>query len=137
MDDTVKARIIKKWQDSGLLDGLTEMDKTNPILKVFKSIGEREVNELPIEPMERKIEMKVENKNLPINPLSIHPLSSAVLNNNGDDCVGLTKREYFTALAMQGILSRGSIGLSDETVAERAVRIADETLDELEKSTKD
>ena len=34
-----KEEIIKKWEESGLLDGLTEMDKDHPMLKVIESIG--------------------------------------------------------------------------------------------------
>jgi hypothetical protein len=48
-----KEEIIKKWEESGLLDGLTEMDKDHPMLKVMELIGKRGVNEIPdIKPMD-------------------------------------------------------------------------------------
>ena len=51
---------------------------------------------------------------------------------------GLTKREYFAAMAMQGVLSNSAIldYLKDSNtlyLSERAVKIADEILDQLEK----
>jgi hypothetical protein len=53
MENKRKEEIIKKWEESGLLDGLTEMDKDHPMLKVMGLIGKREINELPdIKPMD-------------------------------------------------------------------------------------
>jgi len=50
---------------------------------------------------------------------------------------GLTKLEYFTAMAMQGITTkrRGQKGFlfSAEYIAEKSVKIAKETLNQLEK----
>ena len=44
---------------------------------------------------------------------------------------GLTKREYFAAMAMQGILSQGKL-LMEPAVAEAAVELADAILKQLE-----
>ena len=50
---------------------------------------------------------------------------------------GLTKREYFAAMAMQGIIAnqelRLDIIMDGETVSENAVMFADELLKQLEK----
>jgi len=48
---------------------------------------------------------------------------------------GLTKLEYFTAMAMQGIMcrGRGTGRFSTEYIAEKSVKIAKETLNQLEK----
>lgn len=63
---------------------------------------------------------------------------------NNPDYEGLTKREYFAGLAMQGELAGqyGSNGTCDSnnwnsetSLAGRAVRIADALLEELEKPT--
>ena len=54
MENKRKEEIIKKWEESGLLDGLTEMDKDHPMLKVIsiESIGKQVINELPdVKPM--------------------------------------------------------------------------------------
>ena len=52
MENKRKEEIIKKWEESGLLDGLTEMDKDHPMLKVIESIGKQGINELPdVKPM--------------------------------------------------------------------------------------
>jgi hypothetical protein len=47
MENKRKKELTKKWEESGLLDGLTEMDKDHPMLKVMRLIGEQEINELP------------------------------------------------------------------------------------------
>ena len=55
--------------------------------------------------------------------------------------IGLTKREYFSAMAMQGICSKPNDDkyhvnegwLHAETVAQNAIKIADELLKQLEK----
>ena len=53
MENKRKEEIIKKWEESGLLDGLTEMDKDHPMLKVIESIKEQRINELPdVKPMD-------------------------------------------------------------------------------------
>jgi uncharacterized protein YjgD (DUF1641 family) len=37
MNKPTKEEIIKKWKDSGLLDGLTEMDENSEVVKLFES----------------------------------------------------------------------------------------------------
>jgi uncharacterized protein YjgD (DUF1641 family) len=37
MKKPTKEEIIKKWKDSGLLDGLTEMDENSEVVKLFES----------------------------------------------------------------------------------------------------
>ena len=52
MENKRKEEIMKKWEESGLLDELTEMDKDHPMLKVIESIGRQGINELPdVKPM--------------------------------------------------------------------------------------
>jgi uncharacterized protein YjgD (DUF1641 family) len=36
MKKSTKEEIIKKWKDSGLLDGFTKMNENSEILKLFK-----------------------------------------------------------------------------------------------------
>ena len=48
---------------------------------------------------------------------------------NYDDANGLTKREYFAAMAMQGLLASGA----RLNVDERSIEYADELLKQLEK----
>jgi hypothetical protein len=49
---------------------------------------------------------------------------------------GLTKREYFAVMAMQGLLSNNELGMSKEnTIAQLAVKQADTLIDELNKTT--
>jgi hypothetical protein len=52
---------------------------------------------------------------------------------SSDGCIqeGLTKREYFAGLAMQGILAKDSC-ISDKLCAEHAIVFADELLKQLE-----
>lgn len=56
--------------------------------------------------------------------------------NHTDNCEGnlkgLTKREYFAGLAMQGLLAKEGVWSSDEILAKRSVEIADELLKQLE-----
>jgi len=47
---------------------------------------------------------------------------------------GLTKREYFAAMAMQGILSHLTTRVSAEEVARAAVELADQLIIELNKT---
>lgn len=64
---------------------------------------------------------------------SIHSIESS------DECGsfitrGLTKREYFAAFAMQGILSRDRVNVQDiPTMAMYAVKFSDALIKELEK----
>ena len=46
---------------------------------------------------------------------------------------GLTKREYFAALAMQGILCDGDGGHSERSLANTAVNMADALIEALNK----
>jgi hypothetical protein len=50
-----------------------------------------------------------------------------------DGIGGLTKREYFAAVAMQGICVAAHDKLGDESIAKLAVKLADALLLELEK----
>ena len=47
---------------------------------------------------------------------------------------GLTKREYFAGLAMQGILSCRGLSYHEELLSLHAIKIADALLAELEKT---
>ncbi len=51
---------------------------------------------------------------------------------NGELHTGLTKREYFAVMAMQGLLSCPDIAASREAIAEESVKQADELLKALE-----
>ena len=46
MENKRKEEIIKKWEESGLLDGLTEMDKESPLLKLYESTKGQKINEI-------------------------------------------------------------------------------------------
>ena len=74
----------------------------------------------------------MENGNRPINPVFEMPddLSS---NLSGKDVIGLTKREYFAAMTMQGILSGQNYHFQHE-IADSAVYMADALLAELNKT---
>jgi hypothetical protein len=67
------------------------------------------------------------------------------MRNNGDEPInfielgrkglnGLTKREYFAGLAMQGLMACSVISASRKEIAEEAVKQADDLLEELEKT---
>lgn len=83
----------------------------------------------------------MENKNAPAYPQSccinengIYLASSA--NASIEEIVGVTKREYFAVLAMQGFLSSYSGALSDpkaEHIAKKSLEYADALLLELSK----
>lgn len=49
---------------------------------------------------------------------------------------GLTKREYFAALAMQGILAGGSIASDTKAASIKSVAMADALIKELNKDLK-
>ena len=52
------------------------------------------------------------------------------------DTAGLTKREYFAGLAMQGLMANSHnevVSLSESEIAEWAIGVADELLKQLEK----
>ncbi len=71
----------------------------------------------------------MENGKEPINPHLVHTHSGEVQ----EYSKGLTKREYFAGLAMQGILAAQTITgfMESKEVAKRAVRQADELLKQL------
>jgi hypothetical protein len=48
------------------------------------------------------------------------------------DTIGLTKREYFAGLAMQGLLACSKIECLSDDICESAVGLADELLKQLE-----
>jgi hypothetical protein len=53
----------------------------------------------------------------------------------GDDGIGLTKREYFSGLAMQGMMANQNLtSTENDTIAKWSVEIADALLAELEKT---
>lgn len=51
----------------------------------------------------------------------------------GIDSSGLTKREYFAAMALSGLLTNGQSDVSVEGDAKDAVRLADALISELNK----
>lgn len=86
-----------------------------------------------VEMFNEKFEV-MENGNQPINPILRQDLSMSV----HLDGIGLTKREYFAGLAMQGLLSNVSIidsltNISMRYIAEWSVIQADELLKQLDK----
>lgn len=84
----------------------------------------------------------MENKNAPAFPQSvsanetgIYLATSANIRDN-EEVIGVTKREYFAAKAMQGLLASPSTSIDEMMVAVPydAVRLADALLAELSKS---
>jgi len=83
----------------------------------------------------------MENGNQPVNPSKgyIDQCEKSRMTQIGDGGFmqfhGLTKREYFAGLAMQGMLSNGLIIDNDDWkwIAENSVKQADELLKQLEK----
>lgn len=67
----------------------------------------------------------MENKNLPAFPPNAGWEHS--------EAKGLTKREYFAVLAMQGMLANSKVYNSCETAAKIAVQCADALLEQLSK----
>lgn len=74
----------------------------------------------------------MKNKDQPVNPVTIQK-------EKGDDTVivtypGLTKREYFAAMAMQGLLANKFTSVWEiEKVCLHSIMYADELLKQLEK----
>ena len=69
----------------------------------------------------------MKNADKPINPIPEH------FDKYQNENIGLTKREYFAGLAMQGMLANSSLNnLKEETVAEISVLCADKLLENLE-----
>ena len=80
--------------------------------------------------------MKSNNGNLPAMPITVTDTYCNFVNTVGDDAEkisGLTKREQFAAMALQGILSCDNSEFS-HIAAQRAVECADALLFELENS---
>ena len=86
--------------------------------------------------------MTIKNGDLPAMPLSGDAYSNfavAVCDTNvsyDPECQGLTKREYFAAMAMQGVTSLPKFDSDPETIemaAKWAVNCADALLSELSK----
>lgn len=72
----------------------------------------------------------MENKDKPANVL----VFDDSINGNRIVEIGLTKREYFAAMAMQGLMSKGqSIQVPYSNFAHSAIMMADELLKQLEK----
>jgi hypothetical protein len=78
----------------------------------------------------------MKNADKPINPLQHAGLATCESNFNSSDLHGLTKREYFAGLAMNGYLASyaglGTIRFN-QIDAERCIQMADELLKELDK----
>lgn len=78
----------------------------------------------------------MKNADKPINPIFEDNLIDPGYSNNTQlICLnnGLTKREYFAGLAMQGILANSGLNnIKEENVAEISVLCADKILEELE-----
>ena len=70
----------------------------------------------------------MKNANKPINPIQD-------LNKHPSGLFGLTKREYFAGLAMQGLLSNpypDIVGLNPDIITSTAIDLADKLLKQLE-----
>jgi hypothetical protein len=80
--------------------------------------------------------MKTE-PNHPINQITHNDGSKVSLNDVADAsnyyCMGLSKREYFAAIALQGIIAGCDSHFQPELFAEYAVRYADALIKELNK----
>lgn len=88
----------------------------------------------------------MENKDIPAFPVQVTHRDDGIIvgiqtgNTSGFE-MGLTKREYFAAMAMQGLLANKKTDLSGlrgsyDTVAKDAVMFADELLNHIETITK-
>lgn len=77
---------------------------------------------------------KMDNKDVPINPCRIDNMGVGEL-----QYIGLTKREYFAAMALQGLLSNDGyvnrVESYSKEIARDAVVYADALIEELEKWT--
>lgn len=79
----------------------------------------------------------MKNADKPIYPLQHEgfPSHERAIPNLINQLAGLTKREYFAAMAMQGMLSNSALNYGDEfsAIAQKAVTCADILLSELDK----
>jgi uncharacterized protein YjgD (DUF1641 family) len=57
MEKTTKDELIKKWEDSGILDGLTKMDENSKIVKLFEPNLTQKIFEKTIPNDDKKIEL--------------------------------------------------------------------------------
>ena len=80
-----------------------------------------------------------ELRNKPINPCSERVWKSAGIASSWETVnhIGLTKREYFAGLAMQGILCEKGLNIISVPLAREAVNYADALLEELSKTEQD
>lgn len=81
----------------------------------------------------------MKNADQPINPDPMRSAEQTLINENPyEHPIGLTKREYFAGVAMQGLLSNSSMieghnNIEIEWIAKHAILQADELLKQLEK----
>jgi hypothetical protein len=79
-------------------------------------------------------EREMKNSDMPAMPTFDKYGRPPQFENSGLQITGLTKREHFAGLAMQGCRARGSDYLRWSDLAKDAVEIADALLAELDKS---
>ncbi len=73
----------------------------------------------------------MKNSEQPINPMPYENRDGTIQH---DVYFGLTKREYFAAMAMQALISKGDyINYNSKTAADYAITYADELLRKFEK----
>lgn len=72
----------------------------------------------------------MDNIKTPTKDEPIHPITGQI---NPKRFIGLSKREYFAAMVMQGYLS-GSVTLSADFMVSNSVRLADRLIKELEET---
>lgn len=75
--------------------------------------------------------MTIKNGDLPASPICYDARMMAAYSKG--EAMGLSKREYFAALAMQGICASGPT-ISNNNIASEAVNLADALLSALENS---
>lgn len=80
----------------------------------------------------------MENSNKPIYPIQDggYPSNESVIEQNS--LIGLTKREYFAGIAMNGILSKYTLSTPEDQflIAKLSVELADEILEHLNPTPK-
>jgi hypothetical protein len=79
--------------------------------------------------------MTIKNGDLPAMPITVTDAYCNFVNKVGDaakNASGLTKREQFAAMAMQGLMTRD--GINSERLARIAITAADALLAELERT---
>lgn len=81
--------------------------------------------------------MLIKNGDLPVTPITANKLHESTCSNGYWEraSMGLTKREYFAAMAMQGLLAKhGDDDYQAEQIADYAVAHADALLKKLERT---